>query len=304
VQRCGWEKYFHNFVYRADVVPRLMCGRQLHKETYFHVAKIVSDWSHIAKTMWKEWRHGNNAVDGRTSTPPLVVEGSSTVEGSERTAVKHEEQQSEESHRAEVDSVVKEIEAAIRAPAQDEPLPPEAEEEAPTPVAAVTAPQSATAQVAGHIWSRVAEYWHSSSVAAPSEPQTSSGQKRSRTASGSSIGTSLSIPGGTPNREEHSEAAASVVAEPIYDGAEQYRELLNGAKLPFDFFGNFHFLFRPTRGAYAHSSCPGAVYYSLKYFEGWSNVQLEDHSLDRYCRALALLPIVKVGPKPHTPEDD
>ena len=91
---------------------------------------------------------------------------------------------------------------------------------------------------------------------------------------------------------------------PPYDGAEQYRELLNGAKLPFDFFGNFHFLFRPTRGAYAHTSCPAAVYYSLKYFEGWSNVQLEDHSLDRYGRALALLPIVKVGPKHHVPDDD
>ena len=29
VQRCGWTEYFHNLVYRSDIVPRLLCGRGL-----------------------------------------------------------------------------------------------------------------------------------------------------------------------------------------------------------------------------------------------------------------------------------
>jgi hypothetical protein len=32
VQRCGWERYFHHLVYRADIVPRLLCARSIPKE--------------------------------------------------------------------------------------------------------------------------------------------------------------------------------------------------------------------------------------------------------------------------------
>jgi hypothetical protein len=42
VQRCGWEKYFHHLVYRADIVPRVMCASAIPKEVVQQLQDHVS----------------------------------------------------------------------------------------------------------------------------------------------------------------------------------------------------------------------------------------------------------------------
>ena len=69
VQRCGWEKYFHHFVYRADIVPRLLCAHSVPKE----IVQQLQD--HVSATVLSVQNAVQNFFRSRKNSRPPESQG-------------------------------------------------------------------------------------------------------------------------------------------------------------------------------------------------------------------------------------
>ncbi|CCW61912.1 unnamed protein product [Phytomonas sp. EM1] len=66
VERNGWAHYFHNIVYRSDIVPRLTCGNEL---TWKMATQVLGRASQICQGLrnWFSWRRNDAQVPAGTS---------------------------------------------------------------------------------------------------------------------------------------------------------------------------------------------------------------------------------------------
>ncbi|CCW66855.1 unnamed protein product [Phytomonas sp. Hart1] len=71
VERNGWTRYFHNIVYRSDIVPRLACGSEL---TWRMAAQVLGRASVICQSLrnWFSWKENNPQVSSERTTPDIA----------------------------------------------------------------------------------------------------------------------------------------------------------------------------------------------------------------------------------------